>query len=137
MKLVKQTIKHNPEAGQYGDCHRACLAMLLDFDIEWVPHFCDPAKYSESDWEKHQTQWLEGFGKTLVTFPIFGEAPLADVLASRESFNPGVPYILGCRTEVANHSVVVHLGEVLNPGDNPVVGCMSDGMWYCSYLGVS
>lgn len=136
MKLIKQSIRHNPPLA-YGDCHRACLAMMLDFDIEWVPHFCDPRLYDEEKWEQYQNQWLEGFGKTLITFALFGEAPLGDVLDSRESFNPGVPYILGCRTAVADHSVVVYRREVYNPGENEILGPMSTGFWYCSYLGVA
>ena len=39
MKPVDMTIMHNPDKNQYGDCQRACIASLLELDIESVPHF--------------------------------------------------------------------------------------------------
>lgn len=41
MKRIYQTILHDPDNGQYGDCTRACIASVLELDIEEVPHFTD------------------------------------------------------------------------------------------------
>lgn len=38
---VYQTIMHDPDNGQYGDCFRACIASLMELPIEEVPHFMD------------------------------------------------------------------------------------------------
>jgi hypothetical protein len=41
MKKVDQSVLHDPENGKYGDCQRACIASLLELDIEEVPHFAE------------------------------------------------------------------------------------------------
>jgi hypothetical protein len=38
---VKQLILHDPANGKYGDCFRACVASLMEFPCEKVPHFFD------------------------------------------------------------------------------------------------
>lgn len=47
MKPVFQTVQHNPERGEFGDCFRAMIASALELPIEAVPHFyhdgCDGA----------------------------------------------------------------------------------------------
>lgn len=49
---VKQEFIHDPENGQYGDCHRATIASLLELPIDQVPHFgaaskMEPTKFWE------------------------------------------------------------------------------------------
>lgn len=39
MTPVEQRIPHDPMNGMYGDCMRACVASILDLEIEEVPHF--------------------------------------------------------------------------------------------------
>ena len=39
MKPVDMSVQHFPDLGQYGDCQRACIASLLELDINRVPHF--------------------------------------------------------------------------------------------------
>lgn len=39
MTPVDQSIMHDPDNGQHGDCMRAVLASLLDLPIGSVPHF--------------------------------------------------------------------------------------------------
>ncbi len=38
---VNQSILHDPENGKNSDCHRACIASVLELPIEMVPHFED------------------------------------------------------------------------------------------------
>lgn len=36
---VKQKIVHDPKTGAVGDCWIACIASLLEYDINDIPHF--------------------------------------------------------------------------------------------------
>ncbi len=47
MTPVDQRIMHDPNNGVYGDCMRACVASLLDLNIENVPHFFESGNPSE------------------------------------------------------------------------------------------
>jgi hypothetical protein len=51
MSPVDQTILHDPDNGQYGDCMRACIASLLEVPIDQVPHFfeggCESAVFDQ------------------------------------------------------------------------------------------
>ena len=38
MKLIDQSIMHDPENGKWGNCQSACIATLLGVAIEEVPH---------------------------------------------------------------------------------------------------
>jgi hypothetical protein len=39
MKPIDQEFMHDPEKGIIGDCFRACIASILELDINEVPHF--------------------------------------------------------------------------------------------------
>jgi hypothetical protein len=39
MKPVDQLILHDPSNNKIGDCYRACIASILELNIEDVPHF--------------------------------------------------------------------------------------------------
>jgi hypothetical protein len=51
MKPIDQSIPHQPEVGQYGDCMRAMVASLFEVGIETVPHFfedgCNAQTFNE------------------------------------------------------------------------------------------
>jgi hypothetical protein len=47
MKPVNQSIFHDPSNNSFGDCYRACIASILELNIEDVPHFM-----LEHDWRK-------------------------------------------------------------------------------------
>lgn len=60
MTPLKQTILHDPENGQYGNCMQAAIASLFDLHIEQVPHFGDGL--GDDEGEKQQAQiikWLQ------------------------------------------------------------------------------
>lgn len=54
---TKQTILHDPENGQHGNCFSAVLASLLHLPIEDVPLFVDP-----DTWLDDTNEWLRQFG---------------------------------------------------------------------------
>ncbi len=58
MKPVTQTTCDSQE----GNCFAACLASLLEADIDIVPNICAPA-YARDDWDREINIWLvENFG---------------------------------------------------------------------------
>lgn len=57
MKPVEQTITEGPEA----DCLRACIASILEMQIERVPNY-------HTNWLKLYNDWLLPTGLTLVWF---------------------------------------------------------------------
>ena len=51
MRQQHQTISD----GKTGDCFRACMANVLDLDLDVVPNFC-----AHEDWWERTQQWLRG-----------------------------------------------------------------------------
>jgi hypothetical protein len=56
MKPVDQTILMGDGSGRAGDCFRACIASLLEMNIEDVPHFVE---IYENNPELHKKPWLK------------------------------------------------------------------------------
>lgn len=65
MTPVTQTILHDPENGQHGNCMQAALASLFDLPIEQVPHF--GYGLSDDEGEEQQRQVLEWLQKSMDT----------------------------------------------------------------------
>lgn len=75
---VYQTIMHDPDNGQYGDCFRACIASLMELPIKEVPHFmhCNSPEEAKDDteamiklWKWLKPQGLGFFVYTAATAP--------------------------------------------------------------------
>lgn len=126
------------EGGPYGDCHRTCIAMILDMDRDEVPHFMaevppnapvdDPACVAAEEAER---DWLSALGLTPVYVPYDGSASLDHILAILSRTARDAAVILGCTSSNgSNHSVVVYQGRIYNPNMGTVVGPMADGMWW-------
>lgn len=132
MKPQRQLIKHDPDNGLWGDCHRTCIAVILDLDAADVPHFNDRGSTDDAP----EREWLAGRGLRAVSMWVpGGYMDLALLLESLENCNPGVPAILGCTSTVAQHSVVVCGGRIAcNPSDSDIVGPMDDGHWWLTYF---
>lgn len=58
---VDQTIFGMP----LGDCHRACIASILELEITDVPNFNEAGE----DWFMAMTDWLEGRGLGVIDAP--------------------------------------------------------------------
>jgi hypothetical protein len=140
----RQAITHDEGRGQFGDCHRTCIAMILNMDRDNVPHFMDGCS---NDWprdhpaweaaERAEIEWLAQHGLAPISIPYSGELPLADLLAQLERTSRGAPVVLGCTSSNGfDHSVVVHEGRIHNPNLSTVAGPMRDGMWWLTIYSV-
>jgi len=88
----KQLFEHNPAAGSYGDCHRTCIACLLDLPPEQVPNFGE--HYGDAPMFASAVEgWLSLHGLRGVDFLFQGE--LEDVLNCMDKMNHDVYYLLG------------------------------------------
>lgn len=136
-----QLIKHDPANGQYGDCQRTCVAVILDLHPSEVPHFCDdPTATREDDawWSKRQERWLAERGLTCATFAYSGDTSLDQVMDLTSRQNPTAPMILlgqsglGC-----NHVVVVMNGEIVcDPSGSGIIGPALEGVWEVSVISI-
>lgn len=141
MTPQSQLIKHDPENGQYGDCQRTCVAVILDLHPSEVPHFCDdPTATREDDdwWEKRQSRWMAERGLTVATFAYSGEVSLDQVMLWTSKQNPTTPMILLGRSGTGcNHVVVVLDGEIAcDPSGSGIVGPSIEGLWEVSVISI-
>lgn len=139
MRPQLQKYLFNDGSGQYGDCHRTCIAMIFDLDRDDVPHFMEdvpPGQSAECPEsvaaEAAERQWvLDRFGVTPVSIGYTGDTPLDGLLTTLGHCLKGAAAILGCRSGNGNHSVVVYQGEIYNPhGEGVITGPMTDGFWW-------
>lgn len=136
MRLIKQRNRHRPEEGVWGDCHRAAIAMVLDLEIDAVPHAYEGGVRSQ-DANKILKEWREPLGLFEITIIYPGETSLENIMESLRHLNPGTPYILGGTSKNGtDHSVAVLDGEIFDPAidDSGIVGPMSDGLWWVTYI---
>ena len=131
---VNQTIKHKPDEGLYGDCHRACIASILELDIIEVPHFFENG--DEEGLGKFDSDIREWFKKRGMSYLTFGyETDLQTVLNTMKELNPDIYYILGgCSPLGVGHSVVCLNDEIVHDPSNRkppyITGPMPDSGWY-------
>jgi len=129
---------YDPDAGLYGDCHRTCIAMILDMDRDEVPHFMDGVpKNAASDSpecvraELDERAWLATQGLTPVNVAYPGDLSLAQLMELLAFVTREAAVIVGCTSSSGtNHSVVYYQGRIFNPNTNTIVGPMKDGMWW-------
>lgn len=135
MKYYYQRFKHDPANGSYGDCHRTCIACLLDLEPEEVPNFGEhygdiPAFF------KAEKEYLESQGLASINIAYQGE--LENVLTAIGTNDPNVYYILGgAGARGFNHSVVACGGEIIHdPYENGggLVGPCTDGYYWVQFF---
>lgn len=122
-----------------GDCHRTCIAMILDLDRDEVPHFMADVPYDAGPEspeciaaEQAERDWMAQRGLVPIHWGYDGDTPLLEVLAVLGRLVRGSAVILGCTSgNGVNHSVVVHEGCIYNPagGNATIAGPMRDGFW--------
>ena len=120
MKPQKQLIKHDPENGKFGDCHRTCIAALLDKDAEEVPNFSEGISEDmpTSDFWDPVYEYLETQGLTCVSLPFHKK--ISSVLKLMKLNNPGIYYIMGVVSPVGPHSIICCGDEmVCDPAEHP------------------
>lgn len=130
MYPVHCQIKHDPEAGTYGDCVRACVATIMEFTAERVPHFHeDNPGYVEAN--RRLTKWLKHYGYAPVYINC-GDQSMDDILSYMGEQNPDAHYMLFGRNAGGDHVVVCHGGAVVHDPNwcpSPMVGPGSSGVW--------
>lgn len=110
---VKQTIKHFPTKGEYGDCHRACYASILEIPIDRIPHFGFDGTPDGELFNKRCNDFLKQFGLKEAHFVY--DCDLDFVFRVMKAHNEGIPYILGCKTiKGFPHSIVCINDQVFN-----------------------
>lgn len=138
----KQLINHDPDNGQFGDCHRTCFAMILDLHPTEVPHFNDgvfPDTPGDAPEAQRAERMIQDFlltrGLASFSIPFPGEYELDDLLRCLAVWAPDTPLILGGTSAIGvGHSVVVFRGHIHNPSANALIGPMSDGYWWITAL---
>lgn len=126
----KNRIKHDPEAGQYGDCHRACVATILGLDPDQVPHFY--GNWDQGEGEALLREFLGEFNLVQYHVLYTSEATVDEILRVTGAMGPGVPMILGGLSSAGvGHSVVLFNGEIYNdPSGSGIVGPLPDGFYW-------
>lgn len=134
-----QRYRFNDGSGVVGDCHRTCIAMILDLDRDEVPHFMQDVPYectAESPEsvvaEQAERDWLlREWGLVPVYWGYDGSMALGDVLTVLTNTVRGTAAILVCTSgNGCNHSVVFYNGQLYNPNDGNIAGPMRNGFWY-------
>ena len=85
--------------GQKGNCHSACLAMLLGLRLDDVPNFNDAADYHGA-----LHSFLARFGYTILTFPISA--------VELRAFQKGYAIVGGTSPRGYNHAVLYRDGQL-------------------------
>src|SRR5262249_22324381 len=80
MTPYKQLFRHDPANGIFGDCHRTCIAALLDILPADVPHEHRPLTGEEQD--TLIRRWLEQRGLTLIEFAWPGCTDIGALIAN-------------------------------------------------------
>lgn len=74
---MKQKYRHDPENGVFGDCYRTCLAYILGFDRDSVPHYV--TSMDSEEWAKviqpKYDAYLADMGYQEIAIPVL-EAPV-------------------------------------------------------------
>lgn len=132
----KQTIKHDPKNGEYGDCYRTCFAMIFDLDPQDVPHFVN-GKLTNAEVSENLKAWLDPQGYN--TFSLFfpSSVTLDQIVETMTIYNKDTPVMISGQSPRGewNHVVICHNGVIHDPAISesvvPLAGpCLPDGNWW-------
>lgn len=122
-------VKHDPDAGQKGDCIRACIASILEIDTEALPNFADAGDQLNAA----LIDGLAPLGYAPWWTQYDGSVPLSDILAHIGEAMPTCHYVLfGRMASGMPHAVVCKGGTVVhNPSwaPLPLTQCSTLGTW--------
>lgn len=115
---VDQSVLHDPENGQWGDCMRACIASLLCLSIAEVPHFFEGGCGS-GEFDRRVGDFLAQHGLIELTIPV--EA------ARRLHYTRDVYHMMYGYTERGTfHAVVALNGHVVHDPHPSKAGIIED-----------
>jgi hypothetical protein len=144
MKPQLQKYLYNDGSGQYGDCHRTCIAMILNMDRDDVPHFmadvpygCVPGDERSKAAEQLENDWLAARNLATVNWGYDGATTTLEQVIEVVCRLARSPVILGCQSQNrCDHSVVLWEGEIYNPNGGEIAGPMKDGFWWITAIAV-
>ena len=138
MKPVLQRFRTVNEAENIaGDCYRACVASIMELDLEEVPNFNEGFPDGDT-FHRRVSEWLapRGFGKAM--FAIGDDLDLPGLLEFMADWSPNCYYILGGTSPRGFDHAVVGLNDKIvhcpNENDPPLVGVLGAGHWEVSVL---
>jgi hypothetical protein len=140
MKPQKQKNRHRPEEGIYGDCHRTCIAMLLNMDRDDVPNFAEVFPDDGKSFRDICEEWTRAHGFATVSIPFPNS--FEEVGRFMRVVNPGVYYLLGGESRSGvNHSVVA-VNDVIacdpSLNDSGIIGPCNDGFtWVTIFVPIA
>jgi hypothetical protein len=140
--IIKQ---HDPDAGQCGDCWRACIASMLDLPTEAVPHFAVDAEGKMLNGEDASLKLMEflrplGFSYVEVPFSLAEGDTVDDALTKiGAAWMRDVHWtLLGKSKRGFNHVVVCRGAKVVHDptyGDpHGIVGPAEDGYFWGGWI---
>src|ERR1700723_3978781 len=140
MTPIKQRNKHNPENGIWGDCHRACIASLLDMQMDQVPHFGEGGPDGE-EFDKREREFLLKCDLVPIRVAYLSEGVdrgnLDLIFNTVSTHNPDTYFILGgISKNNTNHSVVCLNREIVHdPNGAGIAKPFDDGFYWVTFLG--
>lgn len=136
MKPIKQRFRHRPEQGEWGDCHRAAIASVLELGLDDVPHFFDKGTPAEEA-EAAVNAFLMGFGLRAVSFALGDSLDAVLAYMARINGRDCVWILGGASATGCNHSVVCQGGAITHDPsitEAGIVGPCDDGYYWVTVL---
>lgn len=137
---VKQTFRHDPASGSYGDCMRAAIASVLELPIGEVPHFGEGGP-PDAEFDRRVKGWLLSAGVPRFVFAQpSGDDPaegLRIALNNAKACNPGTWWTLGgTSSNGVGHEVVCYEDEIVHDPSldlSGIVGPLGGFYWLTFY----
>lgn len=129
------------QGDEEGDCFRVCLAMVLNVDPLFVPHFAEIHKGKDS-FHDEADAWLAQFGLVQGNAIFAPNGDIVDFVSQIPIFinniSPGCPAIVAGATERGRHSAVAWNGiwydpaRGVEPGETLITGVPEgeEGFWF-------
>ena len=134
MKKVYQNHGYEPERGLYGDCHSACVASILELDLDAVPVF-SAGGVDDKVFFQREREFLLSLGYVPIMMSFAHD--LGDVLDWIGATNPNTYYILGGMSQNNRPHSVVGLNDQIihDPGDCGIVGPLDGNSYWATFFG--
>ncbi|EGF93816.1 hypothetical protein ABI_00480 [Asticcacaulis biprosthecium C19] len=133
--MQDQLFRHRPDQGIWGDCHRTCIANILEIPAADVPH--SHQEMSGEEFKAQMDGYLASLG--LISLTLWWPKPIDYILGIHRDLNPEISYILSGRTKKGIDHSVLCVGGVIrkNPSldpDNDLVTPASDQNFQTTYV---
>lgn len=132
MKRHKMLNGHNPDAGEYGDCLRTCIACLVDADdVRDVPHFAHGNPPADQLWQSVRN-WLMDEHNASLWFIPYASDDWQEVTETCNALNPDMFYMLQGASDGGDHIVICQGDRIIHdpaPGGGGLIGPGSNGVF--------